>query len=213
MRKIFTVLAFAFAVGAFQATVVEAQTIGFKVGPTWSKIDIDPQDEDETTDLLSSLGGGGFIRFGFAGLALQAEVLALTKGTKSENQGSSPDIERHLNYIEVPITAMFALGNGPYVFAGPAFAFETGCDVKGIGGNADASIDCDEVDAFDRKKLDIGLTGGLGLQFPVGPGALLVEGRYTHGLTNLNDGNSSDDVKIRNRSFAAMAGYAIPIGR
>lgn len=214
MKKIFTVLAFAFAVGAIQTSVVEAQTIGFKVGPTWSKLDVDPMDEDETNDILSSLGGGGFVRFGFAGLTLQAEVLALTKGTKAEDGSTGDDVELHLDYIEVPITAMFSLGNGPYVFAGPAFAFETGCDVKGSFSNVEFEAPCDdqESDVIDRKKLDIGLTGGLGFQFPVGPGSLLIEGRYTHGLTNLNDGSSSDNTKVRNRSFAAMAGYAISIG-
>lgn len=215
MKKIFTVLAFAFAVGAVQTSAVEAQTIGFKVGPTWSKLDIDPMDEDETTDLLSSLGGGGFVRFGFAGLALQAEVLALTKGTKFEDPSSgADDTELKLDYIEVPITAMFSLGNGPYAFAGPTFSFESDCEVSGTVNSVDFEAPCEDQgsDVVDRKKLDIGVTGGLGFQFPVGPGSLLIEGRYTHGLTNLNDGSSSDNTKIRNRSFAAMAGYAISIG-
>jgi hypothetical protein len=198
MKRIVTVFACALVVGGFQAHRAEAQTIGFKLGSTWSKQDVDPQDEDETTDLLSAFGGGGFVRFGFAGLALQTEVLAVTKGTKSEDLAGA-DIEMKLDYIEVPVTALFAVGNGPYVFVGPSFAWDITDDDEAPGLPA-------------RKKFDVGVTGGLGVQFPAGPGALLVEGRYTHGFTNLNDTATRDDVKVRNRSFAAFAGYAISIG-
>jgi hypothetical protein len=197
MKRIVTVFACALVVGGFQAHKADAQTIGFKLGSTFSKQDIDPQDEDETNDFLSAFGGGGFIRFGFAGLALQTEVLAVTKGTKLET--ALGDVESKYDYIEVPVTAMFAVGNGPYVFVGPSFAWDI--------------TDHDEAPGLpELKKFDVGVTGGLGLQFPVGPGSLLVEGRYTHGLTNLNDTATSDDLKIRNRSFGAFAGYAISIG-
>ena len=214
MKRIATVFACALVVGGFQAHKAEAQTIGFKLGQSWSKLDVDPQDQDETLDQLSAFGGGGFIRFGFAGLALQAEVLALTKGTKEEDSSGAGDAELKLEYIEVPITAMFSLGNGPYVFAGPAFAFETGCELESADETVEVPCENDaDPDAINRKKLDIGVTGGVGFQFPAGPGSILVEGRYTHGLTNLNDSSTSDTQKIRNRSFAAFAGYAIPIGR
>jgi hypothetical protein len=213
MKRIATVFACALVVGGFQAHKAEAQTIGFKLGQSWSKLDVDPQDQDETLDQLSAFGGGGFIRFGFAGLALQAEVLALTKGTKEEDEAGAGDAELKLEYIEVPITAMFSLGNGPYVFAGPTFAFETGCELESSDETVEVPCENDtDPDAINRKKLDIGVTGGVGFQFPAGPGSILVEGRYTHGLTNLNDSATSDTQKIRNRSFAAFAGYAIPIG-
>jgi hypothetical protein len=213
MKRIATVFACALAIGAFQAHNAEAQTIGFKLGQSWSKLDVDPQDQDETLDMISAFGGGGFIRFGFAGLAMQAEVLALTKGTKEEDEGAAGDAELKLEYIEVPVTVMFGIGNGPYVFAGPSFAFETGCEQEDSSGTIEVPCETDaDPDAINRKKFDVGVTGGIGFQFPAGPGSILIEGRYTHGLTNLNDSATSDAQKIRNRSFAAYAGYAIPLG-
>ena len=45
----------------------------------------------------------------------------------------------------------------------------------------------------------------------MGPGALLLEGRYTWGLTNISD--VADAVEIKNRSAYITAGYSIPLGR
>lgn len=213
MKKFITAFTVALVIGALSFDSATAQTIGFKVGPTFSNIDEDPDDATVDEGRLTSFGGGGFIRFGFAGLSLQLEALAITKGSKVEDETGDDNMELQLDYIEVPVTALFSLGNGPYAFVGPSFGFEIDCDINVEFAGTESSFDCDDdsVEGFNRKKLDVGVTGGLGLQFPLGPGSLLVEGRYTHGLTNLND-EPSDDGKIRNRSFAAFAGYAIPIG-
>ena len=189
------------------AVPANAQIIGFKIGPTFSDIDIE-DDEGGAQNKLTSFGGGGFVRFGFAGLALQAEVLAVTKGTKFDDLVGDDDLDLKLDYIEIPLTAMFSFG-APYVFGGGAVAFEIDCE-EDLG---DVSVSCDEddpaSDTFDRKGTDFGLVGGAGLEFPVGPGNLLIEGRYTHGLSNLNE---DGDNSIRNRYFAVFAGYSIPLG-
>jgi hypothetical protein len=190
------------------AAPASAQTIGFKIGPTFSKLDFDADEANDFAESLTSFGGGGFIRFGMAGLALQAEVLAITKGTEFEF--GTDDASFELTYVEIPLTAMFALGRGPYVFAGPFVGFEVSC--KGSFG--DLSSDCDENDG-SRNEIDYGLTGGLGIHFPMGPGSLLLEGRYTHGLANLNEETTdpTDPGDIKTRYFAAFIGYAIRIGR
>jgi hypothetical protein len=53
------------------------------------------------------------------------------------------------------------------------------------------------------------MVGG-GISVPMGPGALLLEGRYNFGLLNLI---KDSDETIRNRSGAVLVGYSIPIGR
>ena len=212
MRKLFGVALCALAFSSLAVSQAHAQSIGFKLGATFSDMDADPDEGD--TEQLKSFGGGGFIRFGMGGLSLQLEALALTKGSRASDDDLGADVELKLDYIEVPITAMFSLGNGPYLFAGPSFGFETGCKVDADLGDLEFSGDCDESDedvTVSRKKLDIGVTGGLGIQFPLGPGSLLIEGRYTHGLTNLNDDSDSDTNKVRNRSYGIFAGYAIGI--
>ncbi len=204
-----TVAVTAGALFALQAPV-SAQTIGFKGGMTYSKLDVEG---DDAGDYLGKFGGGGFVRFGFAGLGMQAELLALTKGSKEDFEGSSASLK--LDYIEVPVLARFGLGANPmispYIMVGPAFAFETGCSAELSGGGGNIGADCDDTD-FPRKKFDIGAAGVAGLEFRAGPGNILVEGRYTHGLLNINDDDRvGNDGKIMNRSFAVMAGYAITL--
>jgi hypothetical protein len=198
-------------------TAADAQTIGFKVGPTFSKLDVDDDGGDEP-ETLSSFGGGGFIRFGFAGLSLQAEVLALTKGAKLSFDDGTNSLEGKLklNYIEIPVTAMFSLGSGPYLFAGPSVAFELGCEVELETDGSSFESDCDEGEGdFSRKETDFSLHGGAGFQLPIGPGHLLIEGRYIYGLTNLNedDGTTVDSGSSKHRTWTVMAGFAVPIGR
>lgn len=190
------------------ALPASAQTIGFKIGPTFSNIDVE-DDDGGTQSNLTSFGGGGFVRFGMAGLALQAELLAVTKGTKFDDLIGDDDLDLKIDYIEIPVTAMFRFG-APYVFAGGAVAFEINCE-EDLGG-LDRSCDEDDpnADTFARKGTDFGLVGGAGLEFPVGPGNLLVEGRYTHGLTNISDEGTNS---IRNRYFAVFAGYSISLAR
>lgn len=201
MRKLFL---FVFAMLVFAAPAA-AQTIGFKVGPTFSKMDIEDAEDLET---LTNFGGGGFIRFGAGPIGFQAELLAMTKGFK---QAVDTDVDMKLKatYVEIPVTAVFSLPAGPYLFAGPAVGFEVSCDAELDGDEGEIPPDCG--DGFERKKLDFSLHGGAGIQFPAGPGSILLEGRYIHGLANLND-SAEDDSSAKHRTFAVMAGYAIKLG-
>ncbi|MBA2305685.1 MAG: outer membrane beta-barrel protein, partial [Acidobacteria bacterium] len=97
-----------------------AQTIGFKVGQTFSKFDTDGNNSAQ--DYLAKFGGGGFLRFGLAGIGMQAELLALTKGSKTDG-ATGVETSTRLDYIEVPVLARFGLGMAPmispYVMVGP----------------------------------------------------------------------------------------------
>lgn len=188
-------------------SAVSAQTIGFKVGPTWSKAHEDNSTDNEGTSYLKKIGGGGFVRFGVSGLSVQLEALALTKGEKAEDTDGEVSIK--IDYIEVPVLLRFGAGSlasaSPYVMVGPSFGFKTSCKGEVKSGSVSASGDCGT--DVPVKSMDIGATGVVGLQFSAGPGALFVEGRYTHGLSNISD--DSNGNKVMNRMFAAMAGYSI----
>lgn len=194
-----------------RAETAHSQTIGFKVGPTFSTIASKPEmNGDESR--LKSFGGGGFVRFAAGPLNLQAEVLALTKGTKiSDPDSEFNSVEFKLGYIEIPVTALLSLGSGPYLFAGPSVAFETSCKFAFEFEGDTIKEDCDgEEEDPNRSKVDVGVVAGAGLQLPIGPGNILLEARHTWGLTNLNSGTGEDTAK--NRSIAVFAGFAIPIG-
>jgi hypothetical protein len=208
MRRVYSTLAICAAALALAGTAAEAQTLGFKLGASFSTLNI----EDATTTQNSITGfiGGGHIRFGLTErLGIQAELLSVTKG--ADITGGTPDFDLRLEYIEVPLLLHVPLMMGstfsPYVYGGPSVAFEIRCRTTIAGG---ATADCGDADAFARNSTDFGLTAGGGLAFAMGPGALLLEGRYTWGLSDIN---TADNVTIRNRSGAVMAGYEIPLGR
>ena len=208
LKKYLTVIALLALAGLAVPMEAQSQAIGFKLGSTWSKVDVDEPDADDGIDYMSAFGGGGFIRFGLAGLGLQVDVLALTKGAEVVDAADG-DVNFKLDYVDVPVQLVFGLGSSrfaPYVLVGPSFGFEVGCEVDDESTPNDTEIDCDDADFFERKSLDIGATGALGLQIPLGPGNVLVEGRYTHGLSNIAD---NGDTEIKNRSFGVFAGYSI----
>jgi hypothetical protein len=162
------------------STAVSAQTIGFKVGPTWSKVH-EGTGADDGESYLQKIGGGGFIRFGMSGLSVQAEALAITKGARAVD--GSDEASLKLDYIEVPVLLRLGAGTlasaSPYVMVGPSVGFKTSCKVEAKG-SITASADCENNGTgfeFKTKSIEVGATGVAGLQFSAGPGALFVEGR------------------------------------
>jgi hypothetical protein len=185
----------------------DAQAMGFKIGATFSKMDVEDV-ADDVLDQITSFGGGAFIRFGLSSFAIQAEVLGITKGFEVEDVVGDANTRLELTYVDVPLIAMFEVGDGPYIFAGPVVAFEVDCKTS-LG---DVSRDCDETDG-KRKETDFALVGGAGIHLPVGPGAFLIEARFTLGLVNLNENTAvGQDGSMKSRYWGIFAGYAFPIG-
>jgi len=201
-----TVLAALTACAVLGATDISAQTIGFKVGAAFANWNFDATGVPENaTDPLTSLIGGGFIRFGTGPVAFQPELLVVTRGADVSDLG-----KLKVDYVEVPVLLVLPITRGmgvrPYLMAGPDFAFEIGCNFEAAGLND--SVECNDNDVTSRKSTDIGVTLGGGLEFPLGPGAFLIEGRYNLGLSNLS---KDSDVDIKSRTPAVLAGYSIPL--
>lgn len=214
MKMIRQALVAAIVLVMLMAGGVEAQTIGFKLGPSFSTLSTDGDGDPGT---LTKFTGGGFIRFGFNRFAVQPELMYVTKGAQETvtEDGESIDVDLELDYVEIPVLLVLeipAASVSPFLYAGPAFAFEVGCSFSLTGGGVSLSADCDDVDeedSGDRKKFDIGAMIGGGLAIPMGPGAITLEGRYNFGLRNLAD---SDEGTLRNRSGAVLVGFSIPFG-
>lgn len=210
MRRISTTI-LALAAALALTAPGHAQTIGFKLGASLANWDVSDA-EDVGLNSITGFAGGGFVRFGLGRLGIQAELLSITKGTEFDDTGTDDDGKVSLEYVEIPLLLHLPLMVGqsfaPYLIAGPSVAFEIGCDFKAEG----IEIECDDPDGdiVERETTDFGLSVGGGLAFAMGPGAVLVEGRYTWGLTNLNSGTGPE---IKNRNALLMAGYEIPLGR
>jgi hypothetical protein len=208
MRRVYSTFFACAAAFALSATAAQAQTLGFKLGASFATLSID--DAATTQNSITGFIGGGHIRFGLTDrLGLQAELLSVTKG--ADITAGTPDFDLRLEYIEVPLLLHLPLMMGanfsPYLIGGPSIGFEIRCRTTIAGG---VTADCGDADAFARNSTDFGVTAGGGFAFAMGPGALLLEGRYTWGLSDIS---RADDITIRNRSGAVMAGYEIPLGR
>jgi hypothetical protein len=90
---------------------------------------------------------------------------------------------------------------------GPSFGFEIACEVTNSETDPDGD-DCDDAGG-ERASLDIGAAGAVGLEFNMGVGSVLLEGRYTHGFTDIAD---PDPDTVKNRSYAVYVGYSVPLG-
>jgi hypothetical protein len=135
----------------------------------------------DVSDRRVGLVAGGFMTFGFT------PILAFNPEVLFSQQGSGSGIENtKVDYIQVPL--LLRIGNSGkdnvsvYAVAGPTF------------GLLARKQDADDV----LKNTDIGLTGGVG----VTASRLLLEVRYTGGLTDFNRGG----IVYKNRVLSILGG-------
>jgi hypothetical protein len=151
------------------------------------------------------LAVGGFLTYSIINtFGITTKLLYYERGAEF----SSMNTKQTLQYVEIPMIGRFFLnreGNvRPNIFFGPSFSFLAGAKNK-VGG------DIEKLDNFKNNfnTFDFGLTGGLGVSFRIRNETYLVlDGRYTHGISDISKGN--DD--INNKSFALSAGLQFGIG-
>lgn len=186
-----------------------------KAGVNLADQSTDADNAPETSMKIGAIGGVGFT----AGLSdmfgIRAEMLFSQKGTKSTQEilGTEIESELSLNYIDIPITAVLMLpGEGvkPQFFVGPMFGIKMG--------DAKYSVDGEEVERAGDDGfvgMDIGVTIGAGISFPMGWNSLGIDARYTLGLTNINDdmdGTVSVD-NVKNNVISVMLSYTLNLSR
>jgi len=218
MKKISAIVVSA-ALPLILALPVTAQSaFGIKGGAIFSKASVE---ESEGLDLsyLTAIGGGAFLRLGLGGIALQPEALYVRKGASvSGGDFDEATIDLKLDYIEVPVLLVLSFGSGegaaPYGFGGGAVSFELGCNFAVEGGGLSTEVSCDDntLDLeLERKTTDMSAVVGGGIRIPSSFGAFLIEGRYTLGLTDLDDSGDTNSG-FENRAIAAYAGLSFNIG-
>ena len=203
-RRVFILpLAALLTVGATQAH--GQGQIGLIAGATFSSLR-GVEGLDSRTGLI---GGLSIVLPSSGPLALQPELLFVSKGAKGENTSADG---LKLSYVEVPVLLRLAIAKGtavtPHVYAGPYFGYQIDCTVEGFDG------DCNDVPGVSTKTVDIGGTLGGGLSFDLG-GALLTGGvRYSFGVSKVADFSlGSVNESAKNGSFALYVGLAARLGR
>lgn len=113
--------------------------------------------------------------------AIQPELLFSTKGAKAEYGGLIDQTAKfNLNYLDLPVLAVFKLGEAAEIHVGPYGSFLLTANTSTSG---DLGSGTDEIERDHLKSFDFGLAGGFGLNF----GPVQVGARYNLGLTELAD--------------------------
>lgn len=171
---------------------------GIKGGVNFSNIYVEDVDDN---NVLTSFNAGVFANFPVGDiLSLQPEILYSRKGAKLtyDNDFGTGTSEFKLNYIEVPVLFKVNITDNLNVHAGPYFAYLIDAQEKN---NFDGVIDTEDTDNYDNddfNKFDVGISGGIELEFSsIGIGA-----RYNYGFSTIG----------KERDFAGTT-YTYPDGK
>lgn len=184
------------------AQVAPATTFGVKAGFNIANIKVDFDGGSVTGD---GRAGGVFGVFGAHDFnpqfGMQVEGLFTQKGTEFEladDLGFDDDASFTLSYIEFPVLARvnFPASTATVrLLAGPTFAFSVDESIK-VG---DVELDADEV---PLKSFEMGFALGGAVQIR----KFVIDGRYTWGLTDIND-DDDDDATVKNGAFSLTFGW------
>ena len=111
-------------------------------------------------------------------------------------------ITNKAHYIDLPVIARYNIGHGFNIFGGPQVSYlvsnRLNVEAGALGFNVlNEALDIDE----GFRKVDVGLTAGLGYSFP---GGVNISAGYDFGLTSLDDRNNFD---VYNRVAKISVGY------
>lgn len=169
-----------------------AQVVGVQGGVSISTFGT--EDSSVSLDSVIAPTGGVFLVFGSGSLTGRAEAVFSIRGAKSELG------DYKLSYLELPVGAQFQFlrrsRSDVHVFGGASFGLKLDATLTQAD-DVDVSLD-DEVE-----DLDLGIFVGAGMTF----GRFVIDGRYTHGVRNVNV--DADTPAVKNRSFAVMVGLKI----
>jgi hypothetical protein len=151
---------------------------GIKGGVNLTNLIID-EPHDRHTKFGFHVGVYGQL-FANEGFAIQPEVNYSTKGSEvSANFGIiDHETKFNLHYIDVPILAVFKLGDAVEIHAGPYWAYLVGANIDTDG---DLGDDFRELDRDNFEKWDYGLVGGIGFNF----NNVQLGARYNYGLNDI----------------------------
>ncbi len=123
-------------------------------------------------------------------IALQTELNYTQRGLSYRYQ---EDYDRLKSaYVDLPVMLNLSFGDAAKVFVnlgGYGGYWLSGKLQNKTDGNKTSTklpFDSDASDGYSDNRIDYGLIGGLGLSYKMGSGNVFVEGRYTHGLSDIS---------------------------
>ena len=173
-------------------------------------------DPSEGEDPATRLGGGISLDFPLSdNVGLLTGVFYARKGILFSEEIPVTGGVR-FDYLELP--ALFRLNipidgsTRPYLLLGPTLGINVGCSIEVDSGQGPVSQACEDADASIRK-LDIGLSGGLGVAIRLSGGvSITLNALYSLGLLPVEGGSVTSASDDKHRAITGLAGIAFPIG-
>jgi len=199
-RRVVTVALFAItlvpAIAAAQ-TSTYPMTFGIKAGVNASTLSTQDNQLD-TSNIWGAVGGIFTGRNISENLGIQLEALYSQRGAKDIS--TSAETRIRLTYLDLPLTARFGSTTANdvhfHAFTGPQLGIKLSAKAENDFLGVEEDLD-DEV-----KSWDFGWTLGAGVEM----NNVSLDARYTLGLTNIDNSESSDG-SIKNRTFTVLVGY------
>jgi hypothetical protein len=167
-----------------QASAQWKTRAGIKGGINASNLYVDDVD-DENARIGFHVGFYGQMAPSEA-ITLQAELLFSTRGAEDHYSDGvfEQEVKYNLNYIDLPLLVVFKVGESVEFHAGGYASYLVGANISYDGDFANGE---DEIDRDHLKQYDLGLAGGVGVNF----GAIQVGARYNYGLVELADSDAA----------------------
>ena len=223
MLKFVQMLPKALFLGAFLLIILAVQTVSaqqrWSIGPrVGANISNQMGDLPTGADVkwLAGWSVGGFIMYSDINhFGISGDILYSQKGVRLENVPAGTaraSYTARINYLEVPILARYFLTLSgsfrPNFFIGPSVAFKLNAKTKDHTIGNTEQPDRDITDQL--RPADLGLTGGIALNFEVAKGKrVLFDARYTYGLADVTLGAGS----IRNSAITLNLSYGFGVGK
>lgn len=167
---------------------------GVKGGVNFSNFRVDDVGDN---NIKAGLNLGLFFKMPIAqAVAIQPELLYSSKGSKLEYnnflQGEG-EYRFNFNYLELPIMAVFSIGDNFNIQAGPYVAYLSSVNIKDM--EEDGSIQgVKDLDESNFNRFDYGLAAGIGADF----NGFTAGVRYNYGLNEVGESGSLSGQLLNN---------------
>ncbi|HVP39809.1 MAG TPA: porin family protein [Candidatus Saccharimonadales bacterium] len=165
-----------------------------------------------------TVGGGGYVAFEVArGVFVQAELDYMPRGIKYSMAGTvegyptTMDVRMKLDYLELPLLVRVSpVSEGslrPMLLAGPVAGLKVSSKLGVSASAGGATQEVSQDMSGGLKSTYLGMIFGAGVEFPAGERTtLMLQGRYTLGLTNVLD-DPNFNMKVGDFHILAGIGF------
>jgi hypothetical protein len=207
---------------AAQIAYGQQVSIGLRAGATYFTLH-DEQLDDALYDLGMDFALPVEISLSTV-FSVQPELHFTQKGTAFEHTTDGVDqrIALKTNYLELPVLLKANYGGDRFqcnLFVAPSLGYALNRYATEKVGDADKvreDIDFVEEGPVQSQRWDVSVLGGIGASLQAGPGRIVIDARYSFGLTDsakFEEDRPADWSRTTNRGCTLSVGYMVPLSR